>query len=101
MLKKIEKIKNLSIEYLFNQESLQKEVDGKKLEFEPIIRTVLFNGIKVESNISDIGEWYYAKINDNSKVDFAFTVVPTLEKEEFENFRDIFNIVKDILEDIK
>lgn len=101
MLKKIEKIKNLSIEYLFGQDSLQKEVNGKKLEFEPIKRTVLFNGIPVESNISDACEWYYAKIKDNSKVNFAYTVVPTLEKEEFENFRDIFKIVTDILEDIK
>lgn len=101
MLKKIEKIKNLSIEYLFGKDSLQKEVNGKKLEFEPITRTVLFNGIPVESNISDIGEWYYASIKDNSKVAFAYTVVPTLEKAEFENFRDIFKIVQDILEDIK
>lgn len=101
MLKKIEKIKNLSIEYLFGKDSLQKEVNGKKLEFEPITRTVLFNGIPVESNISDVGEWYYASIKDNSKVAFAYTVVPTLEKAEFENFRDIFKIVQDILEDIK
>lgn len=92
-LKKIEKIKNLSIEYLFEHQSLQKEVNGKKLEFEPITKTVLYNGIKVESNISDDGEWYFAKIKDYSKVDFAYTVVPTLEKEEFENFRDVFRII--------
>lgn len=101
MLKKIEKIKNLSIEYLFGQDSLQKEVNGKKLEFQPFKNTFYCNGIPVELNVSDVGEWYYAKIKDNSKVDFAYTVVPTLEKEEFENFRDVFNIVRDILENIK
>lgn len=100
-LKEIEKIKNLSIEYLFEQQSLQKEVNGKKLEFEPITTTVLCNGIKVDEDISDKGEWYFAKIKDYSKVDFAYMVVPTLKKEEFENFRDVFEIVKEILKDIK
>lgn len=100
-LKSIEKVKNLSIEYLFNLNSLQKEVNGKRLEFEPIKRTILLNGIQVESDIVKDAEWYYAKIIDWSKVDFADVVVPTLEKEEFENFRDIFNIVLEILEDVK
>ena len=101
ILKKIEDIKNLSIEFLFGYDSLQKEVNGKKLEFEPLTKTVLINGIQIDSARANDSEWYYAKIKDNSKVDFAYTVVPTLEKEEFKNFSDIFAIVLDILEDIK
>lgn len=100
MLKKIEQVKNLSIEYLFRQDSLKKEVQGKKLEFEPIRKTVLFNDVKVDLDIAYDGEWYYANIKDSSKVDFAYTVVPTLEKEEFENFRDVFKIVLEILEEV-
>ena len=98
LLKKIEQVKNLSIEFLFSYDSLQKEVEGKKLEFEPITRTILYNDIRVETDIIDDAEWYYAKIKDSSKVDFAYTVVPTFEKNEFENFKDVFSIVCDILE---
>ena len=99
MLRKIEIAKNLSIEYLFRQDSLQKEVDGKKLEFEPIRKTVLINDIRVDFETVYDDEWYYVKIKDNSKVDFAYTVVPTLAKDEFENFRDVFEIVFEILEE--
>lgn len=100
MLKKIEEVKNLSIEFLFGYESLCKEVNGKKLEFEPMIRTTLINGIQVKSDTISNVEWYYNKIKDDSKVDFAYTVVPTFEKKEFENFIDIFSTVLDILEGI-
>lgn len=100
MLKKIERVQKLSIEYLFGQGSLKKEICGKKLEFKPIRKTVLFEDIKVDMDIPYDGEWYYASIKDSSKVDFAYTVVPTLEKEEFENFRDVFKIVLEILEEI-
>ena len=92
LLKKIEKAQNLSIEFLFGYDSLQKEVAGKKLEFEPITKTVLYNGISVESTISDEAEWYY------TKADFADTVVPTLEREDFANFKDIFTVVFEILQ---
>lgn len=39
-------------------------------------------------------------IDKNTKTDFAYTVVPTLEKEDFINFKSIFEIVLSILEQI-
>ena len=100
MLKEIARIGKLSIEFLFGYDSLCKEVNGKKLEFEPAKTTVLVNDIRVDFKVPNNFKWYYNKIKDISKVDFAYTIVPTLEKEEFENFRDIFSIVLEILESI-
>ena len=45
--------------------------------------------------------WYLRKIKDNSKTDFAFNIVPTLEKSKFSKFTLIFSIIESILEDMK
>ena len=44
--------------------------------------------------------WYMSDIDNNTKTDFAYTVVPTLEKEEFVNFKPIFEKILEILEQI-
>lgn len=44
--------------------------------------------------------WYMSDIDDNTKTDFAYTVVPTLEKEEFKNFKSVFEMILEILEQI-
>lgn len=102
-LKEIADIKNLSIEYLFPRESLGKEIDGKKLRFVKDDVCCLYNGIKIKRNIhiSDEDLWYYSKINDSSKTEFAKIIVPTFEENEFKNFRHLFEIVLEILENVK
>lgn len=100
-LKKIADIKNLSIEYLFDIECLMKEVNGKKLIFDQGTVVTILNGNTIKTQIADDSYWYYLKIQDESKTDFAFDVVPTFEKEKFEKFKLIFGVVLDILEDIE
>ena len=39
-------------------------------------------------------------IDNDTKKDFAYTVVPTLEKEDFINFKPIFATIEDILEGV-
>ena len=99
-LKKLADIENLSIEFLFSKNSLLKEVEGKKLVLEKPQKIVLINGITVETDVADDLYWYYSKIKDSTKTEFAYNVVPTFEKTEFENFRLIFEIVLEILETI-
>lgn len=56
------------------------------------------NGFEIEVKDAEESYWYMAKIQDSSKTDFAFYVVPTLEKKKFENFREIFSTISEILE---
>lgn len=101
VLEEIAKIKNLSIEFLFDEECLKKEVNGKKLNFLPSKSVHIINGITVSSEVASDKYWYYSKIEDTTKTQFAFDVVPTFEKEKFENFRLIFSVVLDILETLE
>ena len=97
-LKKIADVQNLSIEFLFDYEALQKEVDGKKLIMDKPKMVTRINGIEIEVKDAEDSYWYMSKIEDSSKTDFAFYVVPTLEKKKFENFREIFSTISEILE---
>lgn len=97
-LKRIADVQNLSIEFLFDYKSLQKEVDGKRLILDKPKAITRINGIEIEVRDAEDSYWYMSKIQDSSKTDFAFHVVPTLEKEKFENFRAIFSIISEILE---
>lgn len=97
-LKKIADVQNLSIEFLFDYEALQKEVDGKKLIMDKPKMVTRINGIEIEVKDAEDSYWYMSKIQDSSKTDFAFYVVPTLEKKKFENFREIFSTISEILE---
>lgn len=97
-LKKIADVQNLSIEFLFDYEALQKEVNGKKLIMDKPKMVTRINGFEIEVKDAEESYWYMAKIQDSSKTDFAFYVVPTLEKKKFENFREIFSTISEILE---
>ncbi len=97
-LKKIADAQNLSIEFLFDYETLQKEVDGKKLILDKPKKVIRINGIEIGTEDAEDTYWYMSKIQDSSKTDFAYYVVPTLEKQKFENFRQIFSTISEILE---
>lgn len=101
-LEKIAKVENLSIEFLFDYETLKTEVNGKKLEFDTDTKAnLVFNNHVIENHELGDEYWYLRKIKDNSKTDFAFNIVPTLEKSKFSKFTLIFSIIESILEDMK
>lgn len=97
---KIEKGQNLSIEFLFKRETLNREVNGKKLVLKPQCMVKSIKGVKMEVEQAADEYWYMSDIDSNTKIDFAYTVVPTLEKEEFVNFKPIFEIIFEILEQV-
>lgn len=97
---KIAEGQNLSIEFLFRRETLNKEVDGKKLVLKPQCMVLSIKGVKMQVKQASDEYWYMSDIDSNTKTDFAYTVVPTLEKEEFVNFKPIFEKILEILEQI-
>ena len=99
-VKKIAEAKNLSIEFLFDKECLKTKFNGKKLKLIDPCEVRMINGINVESKVAGDEYWYLSKIDDTSKTDFAFCVVPFLEKESFSNFKPLFEQVMQILEEI-
>lgn len=102
-LKKIANAEKLSIELMFSKEVLKKKIDGKGLEFEDLIDTHRINGVISEEKkipAFDSDYWFYAKIKDTSKNYFAYSIVPSLDKEDFTNFSILFDTIKEILSDI-
>lgn len=98
--KKIAEGQNLSIEFLFEKETLNKEVNGKKLILKPQCMVMSIKGVKMQVKQASDEYWYMSDIDSNTKTDFAYTVVPTLEKKEFVNFKPIFEKILEILERI-
>lgn len=96
----IAEIQNLSIEYLFSKEYMNKQVDGKSLKLIPPTEVVMVNGRSVTVQRKENEEfWFYSAIEDSTKTDFAFHVVPTFEAEAFYNFIPLFETVLEILKD--
>ena len=84
---------------MFDRECLDKEVDGKRLKLISANQVTRINGLEIITEASD-EYWYCSKIDNNTKVDFAEYIVPTFEKEKFVNFKPIFSMISDILEEI-
>lgn len=97
-LKEIEKIDNLSIEFLFSEASLQKKHNGRGLEFTPMKVITKVNGVDI--SCEETSRWYYSSIQSDSKNYFANAIVPTFDKEEFKNFEPLFAIIQEIIDDI-
>lgn len=94
-LANFEKFKNLPIEFYFKIEDLQKEIDGKKLIIEPFQQSLRFNGEVIETLTR--ADFYLSKINKKSKLFFAESIVPTLNKDSFDNFKPLFEIIIDCI----
>ncbi|MFM2657645.1 hypothetical protein [Vibrio owensii] len=93
-----EQLSNLCIEFLFNEDVLQKKnVEGKGLKFSfPDLE------VRVKKNGSPIVETMKSTIPEtrdivDGKIIFATEIVPSLNAEDFENFRGLFWKAKDIL----
>lgn len=98
--KKIAEGQNLSIEFLFSRETLNKKVNGKGLVLEPQCAVTLIKGVQMQKRQAADEYWYMSDIDNDTKTDFAYIVVPTLEKEEFKNFRPVFEMILEILEQV-
>ena len=98
--KKIAEGQNLSIEFLFSRETLNKKVNDKGLILKPQCAVTLIKGVQMQIRRAADEYWYMSDIDNDTKTDFAYIVVPTLEKEEFINFRPVFEMILEILEQV-
>lgn len=92
--------KHLTIEFMFDREVMNTEVNGKKLRLIQQQMTKSIQGIEIGREIAGDEYWYMAEIDNNTKKDFAYTVVPALDESAFNNFKAVFGTVLEILEDI-
>ena len=89
------KYKNFCIEFMFDEQYLTTQVDGKGLVLTgETIET--FNGITISKN--NASETWFKTIESSSKTYFSEKIVPTLPIEAFENFKILFDIVNSIIE---
>ena len=92
--------KNLSIEFLFDREILNRKVGGKGLIMKPQCAITSIKGIPMLKQQASDEYWYMSDIDSDTKSDFAYTVVPTLDKEDFINFKPVFKMILEILEQV-
>lgn len=101
-LDKFEQASNLCIEFYFDKECLQKRIDGRGLELEAQRIIEKAGDCIISQKDPDIDtQLFLYKPKKNSKSYFAEKIVPSLEKEKFENFRNLFELVLAILGDSK
>jgi predicted ATPase len=87
--------KNLPIEYLFNDEHLAVEVDGRRLGLK---RKKAFKTVGEQKYEFDLDDVTHLKDVGEGKADFANIVVPSLPPVAFEAFRAVFDIIESIIE---
>jgi predicted ATPase len=92
---KFDKSDNHCIEYMFPKDALSKKVDGRGLTLTsmPIVQRC---GPMILSETPGTELWQM-KI-EGGKKEFAEVVAPTLEKENFDQFEKIFELIEQILE---
>ena len=86
---------NCPIEYLFNDESLCKEIDGEKLTLKNKKAFTSVGRQKYEFNLGD--ETHQKDVGDG-KTHFAEKVVPSLHPDEFVAFDALFELIEKIIE---
>lgn len=91
---------NLCIEFLFNDDVLEKQNEnGDSLEFEYPRVALVYGGrsrIQEETRISRDD----MRIIKNGKKMFSTDIVPTLEANDFENFRQVFIIILELIDEL-
>ena len=60
----------------------------------------LIKGVQIQIQQAADEFWYMSDIDNDTKTDFAYTVVPTLEKDDFTNFKPVFEMIVEILEQV-
>lgn len=91
---------NLCIEFLFNDDVLEKQnKNGDSLEFEYPKVALVYGGrsrIQEETRTSRND----MRIIKNGKKMFSTDIVPALEANDFENFKQVFLIILDLIEEL-
>jgi hypothetical protein len=85
---------NLPIEFLFRDEAISREIDGKRL-----VLTNKFASTKIGNEIIKIplGEETHFKDVKEGKKYFAEAIVPELDQDEFDAFDAIFDVIEKII----
>lgn len=86
---------NLPIEYLFRDEHLSTEVDGKCLTLNRPNASIMIGTRRIEKPLDDVT---HLKTVGKGKVDFANVIVPTFPAEAFDGFEPTFGLIKSIIE---
>lgn len=87
--------RNMPIEFLFRDQHLMSEIEGQKLELKIITMKRRFGEKNVEVELDDVTHF---KCIASGKSGFAEVVVPALEREAFEAFDAVFDIIESIIE---
>jgi predicted ATPase len=98
-LEEFERFKNLQIEFYFKEEDLRQKYRGKGLVLEPYQTTINFKGEPIDSK--QYTDLYLSKIVKDSKKYFAEKIVPRLDPTSFANFRQLFDLILDLINRFK
>lgn len=86
---------NLPIEFLFRDEHLSAEVDGKKLVLTQKKASTKVGGRKIEKTLDDVTHF---KDVGSGKTDFAEVIVRTFNEDAFDAFDAVFAMIESIIE---
>lgn len=89
---------NFCIEFMFDEQYLTTQVEGKGLVLKEGVTVETFNGITISK--SHPNEIWFKTIEQSSKTYFAEQVVPTLPVDAFDNFRALFDTIELIIKDV-
>ena len=95
-LEDFERFKNLQLEFYFSEVDLRKKYRAKGLILEPYQKRIDFRGETLDTKQYD--DLYLSKIISESKKYFAEKVVPRLDTASFNNFRQLFDLIVDLIE---
>ncbi len=96
--------KNLSIEYLFVDDVLEQEFqNGRKLELKDPLAHLIFAGHRQNDIPDEVREFISQKAKPYKKVgagkdEFSEEIIPNLNIEDFDSFRNIFDSINQILD---
>lgn len=96
-MEEFERLRNLPIEFLFEEQHLSKKVDNEGLVLIPRTLKTIMDGEIVNQQPGDRLE--FMRIEKNSKKGFAEKVVPTLPAKAFKNFTLVFDVIKTMIND--
>lgn len=92
--KKCYEYNNMPIEFLFRDEDIFKNINGKKLILEPLKFSRNMAGKKIERVFDD---FIYFKHISSGKTDFAEQIITTFDVNSFHAFKTVFELIEGII----
>lgn len=86
--------RNLPIEFLFRDEQLSTEIDGKRLTLKQKKASTMVGSKKIEIPLDNVTHF---KDVGSGKADFAEVIVPTFEANAFDGFDAVFAMIEAII----